>query len=75
MNVLLIVIAVLFLAPIRVKYVLTESAVSESNNKYRSSTELDPERCTVVTAYFKIESKHSHDEYNVWMENFRWTMR
>eukprot|EP00397_Hematodinium_sp_SG-2012_P055034 GEMP01066838.1.p1 GENE.GEMP01066838.1~~GEMP01066838.1.p1 ORF type:complete len:329 (+),score=48.66 GEMP01066838.1:71-988(+) len=29
-----------------------------------------PIRSTIVTAYFPLESKHSHSEYNDWMANF-----
>lgn len=41
------------------------------SNKFRhTETLLCEERTTVVTAYFKIASKHSDDDYDNWMKNF-----
>lgn len=44
--------------------------VSSSRQELHRETARDSSCCTVVTAYFRIPSKHSDDEYDKWMQNF-----
>ena len=63
----------IFLAPFYYFYSTPEPIHIEQGHRLdNSKTNLSYPTCniTIVTAYYKIRSKHSHTEYTRWMTNF-----